>query len=375
MKQPIKVILFLFFVSVYSNSYSQLVKTEYYSFINSDKNKLEYLGNSKSMFNPLFEKLRATIALDSKQIRVLHIGDKQIREDIFTSQVYSNLASVLSGLESRRGMLWDVITSINPKTNKEFEIEKDNSNKNLDYKRFRVYHSPLKDSVNLIIEGLKFYYKSTYFADKGYTLFEIKEPVNDISIHVVNKSSDYFFVYGSYIESEDADFIYDIIARNNTSINQYLLDDVLQKEIKSMDFDLVVISLGENEAYSPAYLSEVFKSNMQELIKNLRQEKKNIPIILTTPFDSYITNKPNPRLEDASKDLSEVAKTMNCALWDFYNIMGGKGSSENWSKKKMMDSRKIVLTPKGSILQGDLFYNAFWQAFESYLSQGNKTNK
>ena len=370
MKQPIKVILFLFFVSVYSNSYSQLVKTEYYSFINFDKNKLEYLGNSKSMFNPLFEKLRKTIALDSKQIRVLHIGDRQTREDVFTSQIYSNLSSVLSGLESRRGMLWDVVTSIKPKTEKELELEKDNSNKELDCKRFRVYHSPLKDSVNIIIEGLKSYSKSTYFADKGYTLFEIKEPINDISINFVNNSSDYFFVYGFYLESEDADFIYDIIARNNASINQYLLDDALQRQIKSMDFDLVVISLGANEAYSPAYISEVFESNMQELIQSLRQNKTNIPIILTTPFDSYITNKPNPRLEEVSKDLNEIAKTMNCAVWDFYNIMGAKGSSESWSKKNMMDSRKIVLTPKGSILQGDLFYNAFWQAFESYLSNG-----
>jgi len=371
MNKPIKVILFLFFVSIYSILYSQEVKTEKYSFVNYNENKIEYFGNSKSFFNPFFEKIKKTIALDSKQIRVLHIGDRQTREDIFTSQIYSNLASTLNGLESKKGMVWDEVSSIKPKSEKDLEIVKDNSKKEVDCKRFRVYHSPLNDSINIIVEGLKFYSKSTYFTDKGYTLFEFKEPINNnISVKVINNSSNYFFVYGFYLESEDADFIYDIIARNNASINQYLLDDTFQKQIKTMDFDLVVISLGENEAYTPAYMSEKFKSNMEEFIKNIRQVKPNIPIILTSPFDSYITNKPNPRLGEVSLDLIEVAKTMNCAVWDFYNIMGGKGSSENWRKKNMMDSRKIVLTPKGSILQGDLFYNAFWQAFESYLNKG-----
>ncbi|MFA6199884.1 MAG: GDSL-type esterase/lipase family protein [Bacteroidales bacterium] len=369
MNKPIKVILFLFFVSIYSILYSQEVRIEEYSFVHYNENKIEYFGDSKSLFNPLFEKMKKTIALGSKQIRVLHIGDRQTREDIFTSQIYSNLASTLSGLESKKGMVWDEVSSVKPKTEEDLEIVKDNSKKGIDCNSFRVYHSPLNDSINIIVEGLKSYSKSTYFADKGYTLFELKEPINNISVKVVNNSSNYFFVYGFYLESEDVDFIYDIIARNNASINQYLLDDILQKQIKTMDFDLVVISLGANEAYTPAYMSEKFKSNMEEFIKNIRKTKPNIPIILTSPFDSYITNKPNPRLEEVSLDLIEVAKTTNCAVWDFYNIMGGKGSSEDWRKKNMMDSRKIGLTPKGSILQGDLYYNAFWQAFESYLNK------
>lgn len=368
MKKPIKVILFLFFLSTYLQLFSQFVTTQQYSFINYKENKIEFFGNSEKQFHPFFEKMKQTIALGSTQIRVLHIGDKQIRDDIFTAQVYYNLSSTLSGLENRRGMLWEVVNSLNSKEDIEIEIADYDKNSDLLCNKFRLYHSPLNDSINIFINDLGSSYKRIYFADKGYTLFELKKPISKVNLSVVNNSSKHFFIYGYYLESDNAGFIYDIIARNNTSINQYLLDDILHKQLETMNVDMVVISLGANEAYSPAYFSESFKLNIQELISKLRSIKPNIPIIITTPFDSYVTNKPNPRLTKATEDLIEVAQSTNCALWNFYKIMGAKGSSEDWSRKNLMDNRKIVLTQKGSMFQGDLFYNAFWQSFENYLS-------
>lgn len=371
MKKPFKAILFIFLLFPFLQSFSQTVDLDKYSFINYNENKIEFYGKSQDQFNPLFEKIKKTIALGSEQIRVLHIGDKQVRDELFAYKVYSNLSSTLSGLESRRGMLWDAITKLKPKEEIVYEIVDYDNKEDLFCQSFRLYHSPIYDSINIFLKNIESSYKTIYYADKGYTHFELKNPTKTINLSVINNSSKSFTIYGYYLETKNSGFIYDILARNSTNLNQYHLDNILQNQLQTMSFDMVIISFGENEAYSPAYFSESFKSNLSEIINKFRENKPNIPIILTTPHDSYVTNKPNNRLELATKDIIEVASKSNCAIWNFYKIMGSKGSSENWSRNNLMDSRKTVLTNKGSSLEGDLFYNAIWQSFENYINKIN----
>lgn len=371
MRKPIRLILFLLFLFLNLESFSQFVKIENYPFINYDDNKIEFFGSSEKRFDTLFEKMKQTIALGTDQVRVLHIGDKQTTDDVFTAQVYHNLSLTLSGLESRKGMLWDEITNIKPKKEFDYEIADYDKNEDLFCKKFRLYHSPLNDSINIYIKDIETSYKSIYFEDKGYTLFEITNPIKTVSLSITNNSSENFIIYGHYLESNNAGFIYDIISENNINIDQAVLNPNIEPLLKTMSFDMVVISLGESAAYSPAYLSESFKHSIKELLKRLRTYNPNVPILLTTPYDYYVNNKPNQRLEKATEDLIEVAKTSNCAIWDFYKIMGSKGCSDNWSRNGLMDNRKTSLTNRGSVLQGELYYNALWQSFENYIGKTN----
>lgn len=371
MKKSIRLILFLFFVLLNFESFSQFVRLENYPFISYEDNKIEFFGSSEKRFDTLFEKLKQTIALGTDQVRVLHIGDKQITDDVFTAQIYHNLSLTLCGLESRRGMLWDEITNVKAKKELEYEIADYDKKEDLLCKKFRLYHSPLNDSISIYIKDIETSYKSIYFEDKGYTLFEITTPINKVSLSIINKSSDNFIVYGHYLESKNAGFIYDIISENSINTDQSIFNANILPRLKTMSFDMVVISLGATSAYSPAYLPESFKHELKELLKRIRTNNPNVPILLITPFDYYVNSKPNPRLELTTEDLIEVAKTSNCAIWNFYKIMGSKGSSDNWSRNGLMDNRKTSLTNRGSVLQGELYYNALWQSFENYIGKTN----
>lgn len=366
MRKKNKLILFLFFVFINLEAFSQFVELEDYPFINYNDNNIEFFGSSQKRFTPLFEKIKNTIAFGTNQVRVLHIGEKQTTDDIFTTQIYYNFSLTLCGLEARRGMLWDEITIL--KSNKEIDY------KVIDYdkkeymlcKRFRLYHSPLNEDISIYIDDIGSAYKKVHYIDKGYTLFELTNPVYTVNLKIINKSDKDFTIYGHYLESDNAGFIYDIVSNKN--INELSTNNLLDNQLKTMNFDMVVISLGKTAAYFSSYSSRKFKQDTKEILKKLRQINPDVPILLTTPYDYYINNKPNPRLEQVSKDLIEIAKTSNCAIWNFYKIMG---SANNWSKTNLMDYKKSSLTNRGSVLQGELYYNSFWQSFEDYLNKAN----
>ncbi|MBP1630350.1 MAG: hypothetical protein H6Q15_1243 [Bacteroidetes bacterium] len=390
-----------------STSYAQLVKTEDYSFINNKENRIEYYGKSEDLLNPFYAQIRQMILFGKSQIKILHIGDSQIESNTSTERFRQHLQNIMPGLISARGMVslntendfyringYKINLSENWKINnitskedysdqglwattissKEKESNIDvlidyKSNIKSELKTFRIYHSPINnDSASIIIDDLNFYYKSTYFPNEGYTRFELKEYSDEIKIRVINNSNRSIDVYGLYFETSDDGFIYNSSAIYNLSSIDILNAEKYFSQYSTLDFDLIILSLGKDEAYNTYYNSESFKKNISEIILRLRAKNNKLPIILTTPIDSYYQKKTiNPRIKQADDDIIDIAKSQNCAIWDINKIMGGKGSSKKWKEKNLMSSDLLHLTIKGELLQGDLFYNAFWKSLENYV--------
>jgi|GEM_PF-2026155 hypothetical protein len=369
MKQQFTKILLLLFFFTPLALFSQQAAQSQYSFINYKENNFQFFRSAKEFFSPLFEKLRQTIAFDNTQVRVLHIGQGTPDQEVFLRTAYDNIAQMMQGAQSKRGAFWQEVYLVKSYEEKEITLNSSESTQAGGFNRFRVYHSELKDNMDLIIEDLKFYCQSTYFKDRGYTLFETKEPLKNIKLKVVNNSLDNLFIYGFYIEDNNTEFLYDLISRANFSVSQYALDNQLFTQLKNTDVDLIVLSLGEYEASLALYDRDSFIDNMNKFIACLRTAKPKIPIVITTPTDSYYHNKVNENIDYMSQDLLSIAKANNCALWDFYNVMGGKGSSKNWYKKGLMDNRKTTMTQQGYVVSANLYFDAFWGAFEQYLNQ------
>ena len=60
------------------------------------------------------------------------------------------------------------------------------------------------------------------------------------------------------------------------------------------------------------------------------------------------------------------------AVWDFYSIMGGFGSSNNWYKNELMPRDRIHFTLLGYNIKGDLFLNAFVNAWAQATNQNSE---
>ena len=91
-------------------------------------------------------------------------------------------------------------------------------------------------------------------------------------------------------------------------------------------------------------------------------------ILLTTPSDCWYKRKHvNKRMKEARNIIKEVAKQNNCAVWDWYEVMGGEGASSKWVDRQLMQKDRVHLTLNGYYLQGDLLFNALWSEVEKKI--------
>src|SRR5574344_1456319 len=117
----IKILFILLFISP-CVLHSQQVQVEQYPFINYQDNTLQFYSNSKPLFSPLFEKIAQLLAFDNKQLRVLHIGEKQIKDEILPQTIYDNFTKTMPGLSCKRGSFWEDLYCIKPFDEKEITL-------------------------------------------------------------------------------------------------------------------------------------------------------------------------------------------------------------------------------------------------------------
>jgi hypothetical protein len=68
----------------------------------------------------------------------------------------------------------------------------------------------------------------------------------------------------------------------------------------------------------------------------------------------------------------DLAEETGCAVWNFYEIMGGLRSINQWYDNGLATKDKIHLTKKGYTLQGDLLYEALKYDYTKYTAKHSK---
>ena len=134
--------------------------------------------------------------------------------------------------------------------------------------------------------------------------------------------------------------------------------------------DLVVISLGVNDAYNLNFDDSVFYHYYDSLINIVKATLPNSNIILTTPGDGKRYRKTLLRENLSIRNrILRLAKYHNCAVWDFFNVMGGLGSVNDWYKSGLCSRDYLHFNEKGYHLQGELFYEAISEAYNDYTAK------
>jgi len=134
----------------------------------------------------------------------------------------------------------------------------------------------------------------------------------------------------------------------------------------------VILSLGTNDAYPLHFIKEEFITNYITLVKKIREADPDIPVLLTVPCDSYRRHRyDNSNLVWAREAILEVAKQTDCAVWDFYSLMGGPKSIMQWYKAGLVARDKLHFNKQGYLIQADLLFEAFMEAYSSFIDQSN----
>jgi hypothetical protein len=362
-KPSIHIILLLFFSGCL---YGQTLDSSAYKKFLFIKKALNSIENDSNSLDSFYEKLYLLEQKKNKRVNITHIGDSHIQADNFSGLLRQKLQ--LKFGNAGRGTVYPyrAAKSNEPGSYKSF------TNVPWDYKRNVFYDNPLpiglsgftietfnaNAEVNILVKdqpGLGYSFtKFTLFHEKGLSNFDITI-CDDLNceqgvFHSIDKSTNPFVselklerpvrqvylrnscadtavqkstrIYGMLLENDSAGVLYNMIGVNGAEYRHYTMSKYFTQQLSYLNSDLVIISLGTNEAYSAGFDKELFYRNIDSLVTNVRTANPDANILLTTPPDSYRRTRKgrvkNPDVKEAKEAIIRYCREHNTAYWDLF---------------------------------------------------------
>lgn len=418
MKRRIIEILLVITCSIGNNSFSigqdtvdfKIIKT--YNFVNLKEN---YIHNESTLSNT-FEKLFQQRLNNNKIINILHIGDSHLQADFITSIIRTTFQACFGN--AGRGLVVPLRVA---RTNEPFNylssspyywqskrcvfpdqplpigiggvtISNDSVNSFINLKTFDS--QPLSYSFNMLTffylkdsSSFDFNIKDSIGDEIGYinsfsdsdnpnvNTISLPGSTNQISIHAIktNENQNHAVIFGISLMNGKNGVLYNTIGVNGAQFKHYSKSKYFCEQSKVLAPDLIIISLGTNEANDPKFNEDSFYREIETLIVNLKIQNPYSEFLLTTPAASYYKkNKFNPRMSLVAATLICFAKDNNIAYWDLQSATGGKNSANSWKKFNLLRPDGVHYTQDGYKLQGNLFCKAFFNAYNNYVSDRPK---
>ncbi|MCL2027580.1 MAG: GDSL-type esterase/lipase family protein [Bacteroidales bacterium] len=377
-----------------------------YPFLQCEKNKIQYLGTSSERFDFFYEKLLKLQLHGTEHLNILHFGDSHIQADhlpnrmrqllrgentnwtegdrglIFPFNVaktnnphsymvdysgeWTNLRNSLSSTPQNSDLGLTGMSISTSDTNASLKISQPRTNYTTSpFTRIRVFHSIGENVPKILLNESDNVLHQITNESFGYTLFLLKEPMDSLSIvfEFDETKTQEISISGISLETGNAGSTYSALGVNGASVNSLLKSNTLTKQLAVMNPSLIILSYGINDVYTDFRAFE-FESDYNILIRRIRSILPNVPILLTIPGDAKKRKtQPIKEFQQMVDIIYNVAKNNDCAVWDFFEIMGGKGSINDWHKANLTAEDKLHFIKKGYELQADLLFDALIQNY------------
>ncbi len=167
---------------------------------------------------------------------------------------------------------------------------------------------------------------------------------------------------GIILETDSPGILYHGIGVNGAKFSDYNKYPLFFDQMKALQPDLVIVSLGTNESFDKVDGAE-FENQMSLFLQNIHNRFPGMPILVTTPPPSLFNRKSkNTFIDDYVRRINATADA-RFAIYDLYARLGGHdGISENLSKG-LLGSDRVHYTKEGYQLQGRLLAEAILNGF------------
>ena len=379
-------------------------KQKTYSFINYDKNFV-YQPSQKTLL-PFFQQIDSLILRGDRQINIVQIGDSHIQAGFFPNIVRNKIQSMQFFGSGGRGFIfpykiaktnnpwnyrinytgeWEYcrnvqrsvacncglsgITVTTNDTSSTISIKPNIDSADAFYTttRLRIFYK--KSSKSFVIKVIN-EVPDQVVEHELYTEFIFKQEVDSIEIALekIDEGQDHFELHGFSLETDYPGVVYSSTGVNGADLSAFLRCDALVPQLQTLNPNLIIISLGANDAYHSVFNVEEFKKNYRLLISHIKKGMPEASILLTTPGDGYRKRRYyNYNYLKAKDAIFDIAKSEQVAVWDFYTVMGGPNSIYQWYKSGLAQGDKLHLTLPGYKLQGELFFEAILNTYYKYL--------
>ncbi len=407
-----KLFVILLFTAMAMVSEAQTYNYNNYSFINSDIDTISYDSVALKSF---FVKLKELKEGKRKNIVIVHIGDSHLQADFFTSWVRQHLQQDYGN--GGRGLIFPYrVAGSNEPTNYHssstgdwkgrrcvmmspsyipigvagFGLKAEDSaaslkvniknGDNLDYSftKMTLLHDKGPKCYNWVVFTSNDFKDSVVIKDTGKQYGVAMDNVNFkdtmSSFTMCTQQSDTgqneAMIFGMILSNDKPGIIYHTIGSNGARYTDYTHSQYFMQQLGALNPDLVIISLGTNEAYSKRFNPDYFESDMDTMLIGIKHVAPTTDILLTTPNDAYRGHRyKNADIADAVVTIKREAKKYHAAYWDFYHIMGGYGSMQKWYSKHLSQRDHVHFTGGGYTIQAELFYDALHKTITDGLER------
>lgn len=249
------------------------------------------------------------------------------------------------------GMIMET-TDINPSLSVSLKSKK-NGDKYFD--EITVFFESESNEIEVLPEGIKFDVKSK---DANHVHLKFDSPVSEANIQFDGKGAR-LSISGLILESSASKMVYNSAGLNGADVKSYLRAASLGYQLALINPQLVIVSLGTNDAYHPLFDASTFSFMLDSFVVNLKKAVPNSTILLTIPGDHLVSRiNPNPKLLLVKEAIITTAIEKGCCVWDFHTLMGGEGSIRTWNGMGLTAPDLLHLNAKGYQLQGELLFEA-----------------
>lgn len=362
-----------------------------YPFLDESKNVITLNGADWSMVS------MAAGETDDRALRIVHIGDSHIQADMATG-ITRRLLQQRFG-STGRGLIAPLkIAGTNEprdyifKSNSSFQCEKLLAHDWTMPMGFTgVSISPEQQEFDFTVsaheafERIYIYYTGSslnvlsvqydgsplvYASNDGLGCLEVGLPFPCEEVSLILSSFGDMTIHGMELTSDVVGVAYHTIGINGATYSNYNRIPEFGRSIAMLEPQLIILSLGTNEAFGRLEREE-FLSSLDALVSELRNTNPEACILLTTPSECHRRQRRrkksvftvNDNVAKVRDMILNYGKTNNIAVYDWYAAAGGGGSSEKWVKAGLFSRDHIHCSLTGYEVEGQMVYNALINSF------------
>ncbi|HNY32712.1 MAG TPA: GDSL-type esterase/lipase family protein [Fibrobacteria bacterium] len=157
---------------------------------------------------------------------------------------------------------------------------------------------------------------------------------------------------------------------NGLSWNELSRPSRMWEQLNAWAPDLVVVSLGTNDAFAKGYSPESFRAAVTAGVDNIRRAAPGAEVVLVLPPDHALRVRrrryaDNPRILSVESVMRERCGELSVACVELRSLQGGAGAWKEWLARGLLNADHVHYTAAGYREQAGLIHGALMDALKS----------
>ncbi len=214
-----------------------------------------------------------------------------------------------------------------------------------------------------------------YNKQKTFVSFDFPSTTAQFYLYAVaqNESND---LNGLVLENDQPGIVYHTIGVNGARYSDYNKYPLFFEQLEGLEADLIILSLGTNEAFDKIDGAS-FRKEINRFLMEVKTRNPQTSILVTSPPPSYFSKgKPNTIASTLANEIIINGIEQNYAIWDMYYNLGGTLGLPYLIDEQMLSKDLVHYTIKGYEYTGTLFFEGLMKVYQNYFStETTQTNE